>query len=528
MKKIFAFIFFTIISIFGYCNNIKVLASSDSPGLNIPAITKGKSDKSSYQFITLENGLRVLLISDPDTDKAAASMHVFSGQYDDPEDALGIAHFTEHMLFLGTKTYQDPKKYEECISHNQGRNNATTGCRSTIYYFDILQSKLDEALEIFSHFFIAPLFTKDYITNEKQAVNSEFLNGLGDPWKRQHYVDKATANPEHPYSRFSAGNSETLGSDDESLRQKVQDFYKKHYFAENMVLTLYSPKPINQLQQMAYSYFSNVKSVKLSDDTNTDIPIYKAEHLKKLISIETEEDQYLVELRFPIGNHIKQYRTPSAKYIAGMLNRKGPGTLYDLLRQKNWINIKKGVAAEYWDAYNDTSFFDIDFSLTPEGFKNYQKIIEKTFAYLKFIKNQGVNEWRFKEMQKIAQLSFDTATKKSPIGIVTTTTEYINDLLNQDLLTANQLFFEYNQSAITDMLTNDITPRNIRIKRMAKDVFKGQTETEYQIEKWYQVPYTIEDISKDLLKKWENPTILKGISLKGDILWWGCVYYEWK
>ena len=47
-------------------------------------IKKSASDQRSYQGLQLENGLKVMLISDPTTDKAAASMDVNIGSMLDP------------------------------------------------------------------------------------------------------------------------------------------------------------------------------------------------------------------------------------------------------------------------------------------------------------------------------------------------------------------------------------------------------------------------------------------------------------
>ena len=50
---------------------------------------------------------QVLLISDETTDKAAAALDVEVGSLSDPADLPGLAHFCEHMLFLGTERYPD-------------------------------------------------------------------------------------------------------------------------------------------------------------------------------------------------------------------------------------------------------------------------------------------------------------------------------------------------------------------------------------------------------------------------------------
>jgi len=51
----------------------------------------------------LENGLEALLIRDEKTDKASAALDVKVGHLADPEDLQGLAHFCEHLLFMGTE-----------------------------------------------------------------------------------------------------------------------------------------------------------------------------------------------------------------------------------------------------------------------------------------------------------------------------------------------------------------------------------------------------------------------------------------
>ncbi|MFN2331457.1 MAG: insulinase family protein, partial [Halomonas sp.] len=77
-------------------------------------------DSRDYRVLTLENGLTALLVSDPDADKAAASMNVSVGSAQDPEDLDGLAHFLEHMLFLGTEPFPEADAYQGYISRRGG------------------------------------------------------------------------------------------------------------------------------------------------------------------------------------------------------------------------------------------------------------------------------------------------------------------------------------------------------------------------------------------------------------------------
>src|SRR5690606_34222343 len=83
-------------------------------------------DDRAYRRIVLDNGLAAMLVPDPDTDRAAASLDVAVGHGSDPEDRAGLAHFLEHMLFLGTEKYPEPGEYQEFIKSHGGSHNAYT------------------------------------------------------------------------------------------------------------------------------------------------------------------------------------------------------------------------------------------------------------------------------------------------------------------------------------------------------------------------------------------------------------------
>ena len=68
-------------------------------------IDKPLLDKREYRLIRLENELEALLICDTETDKASAAMDVRVGHLSDPPSLQGMAHFCEHLLFMGTKKY---------------------------------------------------------------------------------------------------------------------------------------------------------------------------------------------------------------------------------------------------------------------------------------------------------------------------------------------------------------------------------------------------------------------------------------
>lgn len=106
-------------------------------------------DRRLYRHINLPNQMKVLLISDPHCHNATAALSVNVGNFDDSE-VKGIAHYCEHMLFLGTEKYQDEKEFGMFIQQHGGENNAHTGADYTTFYFTIGTEAFEEALDRFS------------------------------------------------------------------------------------------------------------------------------------------------------------------------------------------------------------------------------------------------------------------------------------------------------------------------------------------------------------------------------------------
>ena len=78
-------------------------SSTDAVELLADSLEKPVVDSRSYRVVRLPNQLQVLLIHDPETDKAAAAMDVNVGSFSDDEEMPGMAHAVEHLLFMGTR-----------------------------------------------------------------------------------------------------------------------------------------------------------------------------------------------------------------------------------------------------------------------------------------------------------------------------------------------------------------------------------------------------------------------------------------
>lgn len=93
------------------------------------------NDHRKYQIEFLPNEAKVLLVHDPKIVMSYCAISVGVGSFSDPEDTLGLAHFLEHMIFMGSGKYPLFNEYSEFISTNSGYENAETNDTYTNFYF---------------------------------------------------------------------------------------------------------------------------------------------------------------------------------------------------------------------------------------------------------------------------------------------------------------------------------------------------------------------------------------------------------
>ena len=129
---------------------------------DVPPRVPAPNDASKYRRLVLPNGMKVLLLSDPKLNLSSASVAVGVGSLSDPPGRQGLAHYLEHMLFLGTNKFPSPAEFGEYLRRNGGYNNAYTAGDRTNFHLEVRPEAFDGALDRFSQFFIAPLFTPEY------------------------------------------------------------------------------------------------------------------------------------------------------------------------------------------------------------------------------------------------------------------------------------------------------------------------------------------------------------------------------
>ncbi|WP_444989315.1 insulinase family protein [Halomonas mongoliensis] len=371
-------------------------------------------DTRDYRVLGLENGLTVLLVSDPEADKAAASMNVSVGSAQDPEDLAGLAHFLEHMLFLGTEPFPEADAYQGYISRHGGSHNAFTAPQDTNYFFDIDPAALEGALDRFSQFFISPLFNADQLESERNIVHSEYMARIRDDARRENDVLNLLLNPENPTTGFSVGSRETLADRPEgepSLRERVIDFYERHYDANVMHLALIGPQDLDELEALVAERFAAIPDRGLTIP-EISAPLARSETLPRRVALQSVRDSRQLRFLFPIPDPIAEYRHKPADLIAHLLGHEGDGSLLALLREAGWAD---GLSAGVSRGDGQHALFSVNVSLTPDGAEARDAIEATLFAAIELIRDAGLEAWRYDEKASLAEQEFRFQQHGSPL-----------------------------------------------------------------------------------------------------------------
>mmetsp|Transcript_5248 Transcript_5248/g.7772 ORF Transcript_5248/g.7772 Transcript_5248/m.7772 type:complete len:708 (+) Transcript_5248:68-2191(+) len=395
----------------------------------LPDIVKGDADWRLYRSIKLQNGVTCVFVHDKESKTTACSVAVGAGASHDPRELSGIAHFTEHMCFLGSEAYPEENEFKKYLASHGGRSNASTSMSQTVYKFDVLAEHAEKAIDIFSNFFISPLFTQSGTDRELNAVDSENSKNMSNDGRRRLQILKAMANPEHHYSKFSTGNAQTLSmngvsncgstiheekeKDEELLsqntfvREVMLAFHRRHYRPDNLTVVIVGPQKLEKLQDWIVKRFATItnrwevkdetemsdaellveKSASEAPDDNFDSPPvvydppfhskYQCNKWPILLTTLPLQSMRKMYMYFPLPSVKELYDQSPYHIICHLLGHEGPGSIFATLH----LDLIDAISVGPRLSEADHSLLQVNISLTEKGEKNWEEVVSTIFDY---------------------------------------------------------------------------------------------------------------------------------------------------
>jgi len=205
---------------------------------------------------TLANGLRITLRHGPDLKRSAAVLRVAAGSHDAPLAWPGLAHFLEHLFFLGTERFPTGENLMAYVQRHGGQVNARTGERTTDFFFELPEAAFAGGLERLWDMLAHPRLDEAEQLREREVLHAEFIAWSRDVAAQRQLALHDGLSAAHPLRGFHAGNRESLAVEQPEFQAALRDFYRRFYQSGQVTLSLAGPQSVETLKALA-GQFSN-------------------------------------------------------------------------------------------------------------------------------------------------------------------------------------------------------------------------------------------------------------------------------
>ncbi len=467
----------------------------------LPPRIKAPTDQAVFHRFVLDNGLRVMLVSDPRFNLSAATLAVGIGALDDPANREGLVHFLEHMISKGNAKYPAADGLSDFVSANGGARNAATSSDHTYYLFQIRHDSLAEALDRTAQVFISPNFPADFTTREINAVHNEAMRHVQNDARRRTSVLRELYGEDSPERKFSTGNKDTLSG---VTGADVRAFWEKTHSADRMTLAVAGKASIEELEKMVRGPFSAILRRELAPITREQKFLPRKAALR-MAFIEPVREERTLDLEFPTSTLRADFVSKPHRLAATLLSHANPGGLEAGLKRDGLAN---GVAAFSNDRSSGYSSFTISISLTPAGEKDYGRVLRTTFSYLKFLQESPFPADLYQQQARIGQLN---ETYEDRGEGYTLTNKLASQMLAYPLAVAERATDAWGppDEGAYRRLLGSLAADNMLVTLMAKGVPTDKNE------RIYHAAYSYREDSGAAYQALANPAKVAGFALPG-------------
>lgn len=212
-----------------------LLAALLAVWLSLAPVQAGGTGSFNAETFTLDNGLQVVVIPNHRAPIVVHMVWYRVGGADEAAGKSGLAHFLEHLLFMGTKTMK-PKEFSAIVARNGGEENAATSHDYTYYYQTLPVDGLERMMKLEADRMQNLVLSKKVVEPERKVVLEERRGSVdADPTSELYERALKAAFGDHPYGGPVLGWPRDINS---TTVDDLIAFYKTHYAPNNAVVIL--------------------------------------------------------------------------------------------------------------------------------------------------------------------------------------------------------------------------------------------------------------------------------------------------
>ncbi len=340
----------------------------------------------------LSNGIRIVHKQVVHTKIVHCGFILDIGSRDEKPYQQGLAHFWEHMAFKGTlkrKAFHILNRLDAV----GGELNAYTTKEKICFYASVLDSYMENALELLTDITFHSTFPDKQIEKERSVILEEMSMYEDSPEDALQDIFDTLVYPDHSLGHNILGTTETLKS------------FKREHFLEFVQQNLDSGRII-------FSCVGNItqkKAIKLAEKYLGELPAYRAERQRLSFNGYTPVHQVLersiMQAHYVMGRPAfaltDEQRLPFFMLTNILGGPANTSRLNMALREKR--GYVYNVDASY-TPYTDTGLFSISFATEPGQLPKSIKLIEQEFRRL-IDKPLGTQQLHAAREQLIGQLA---------------------------------------------------------------------------------------------------------------------------
>jgi len=281
---------------------------------------------STFQHLVLSNCLRVRLCHAPHLKRCAALLRVQAGSHDAPLAYPGLAHFLEHLFFLGSARFPVEDGLMRYVQGQGGQLNASTRERHTDFFFEVPPGAMAGALERLCEMLANPVLTLERQHAEREVIHAEWLAWSGNAEAQRQYALLRSVSARHPLGGFHAGNRDSLPLHEPAFQQALAAFHRTFYQAGQMILSLSGPQALEDLERLAQQFgrlfAAGSKVTQAAPPALLDGPLQPA-------PVDGQLDLLIAHEDLP--------EPTSFDYLATWIADGRPGGLLHALRETGWL-----------------------------------------------------------------------------------------------------------------------------------------------------------------------------------------------
>jgi secreted Zn-dependent insulinase-like peptidase len=402
----------------------------------------------------------------------------------------------EHMLFAGSEHYPDGNFLNQLLNTHGGFVNAWTSAETCNFHFDCPLNQFSNALDVLIDMLTKPSLSIDGITQEIDAIDAEFSMRKQDDVRRLYDVHKQTCNPKHPFSRFSVGNKDIFTQFSKTkLQQKLHMHHQRYFDAKNMKACVVLPKEaVNaELITSIEAKFLTIKCSDITSITKHYSELYLPHQKNCLIEVKPFKFAQNLMLTFCLPSVSQWYRSKPILLLTHLIEDSSENTLQHYLKRMAFIidlTASGGIEGENYQDIN------INLRLTEQGLENTEQIIQIILQWFNFLREKGIEKWRFEEKAQQLALQVKHASLSSAIDEAALLSTKLHKLTLQQAL-ESEVIMDYFDNAIFQQFFAYFTKENLRVYCINPKAKCDDVTTQYE------VPYSIRaldviDVEHDL------------------------------